>query len=54
MALTKGGRVDMGPMVAVNAPVFAPVTIITEVSPTINVDLDIANMVGTAFSGVSQ
>jgi hypothetical protein len=54
MALTKGGMFDMGPMVAVNAPVFAPVTIITEVSPTINIDLDIANMVGTAFSGVSQ
>ena len=54
MALTKGGMFDMGPMVAVNAPVFAPVTIITEVSPTINIDLDIANMVNTGMSGVSQ
>ena len=54
MALTKGGMFDMGPMVNVNAPVFAPVTIITEVSPTINIDLDIASMVGAASSGVSQ
>ncbi len=54
MALTKGGMFDMGPMAVVNAPVFAPVTVITEVSPTINIDLDIANMVNAASSGISQ
>ncbi len=42
---------DTGPMAIVNAPAFAPVTVITEVSPTINIDLDVANRVGTAFSG---
>ena len=56
MALTKGGMFGMGggPAAIVNAPVFMPVTIITEVSPTINVNLNMANLMGTSFSGVSQ
>jgi high-affinity nickel permease len=54
MAFTTGGFFGFGPAAVVNAPVFMPITIITEVSPTINVDLDIANMIGTGFSGVSQ
>ena len=54
MALTTGGFFGFGPAAIVNAPVFAPVTIITEVSPQINLDLDIANLMGTGFSGVSQ
>jgi hypothetical protein len=56
MALTSGGffGMGMGPAAVVNAPIFMPITIITEVSPTINVDLDIANMVGSSLSGISQ
>ncbi len=55
MALTKGGTFGMGggPAAIINAPVFMPVTIITEVSPAINVNLDMANVMGTSFSGVS-
>jgi len=54
MALTKGGFFGFAPAAVVNAPVFAPVTIITEVSPSINLDLDIANLIGAGFSGLSQ
>ena len=54
MALTTGGFFGMDPAAIVNAPVFMPITIITEVSPTINVDLDIANLIGSGLSGVSQ
>ena len=54
MSLTKGGFFGFGPVAAINAPVFAPVTVITEVSPQINLNLDIANLIGTGFSGVSQ
>lgn len=37
----------LGPMFALNLPVSAPTTVLTEVNPVVNVDLDLANLVGS-------
>jgi hypothetical protein len=47
------GGSNVGNVTAVNAPTFAPVTNITEVSPITVTDIDIANLSNVANSGVS-
>jgi hypothetical protein len=47
------GSSNTGNITAVNAPTFAPVTNITEVSPITVTDIDMANLTNVANSGVS-
>ena len=47
------GSANVGNINAVNAPTFAPVTNITEVSPITVTDIDIANLSNIMNSGVA-
>ena len=49
----EAGSSNVGNTTAVNAPTFAPVTNITEVSPITVTDIDMANLTNVTNSGVS-
>ena len=38
---------------ALNMPISAPTTILTEVNPVININLDLANLIGSAQNGLA-